>query len=74
MASAALRTATKDTLIVVILAAVGIAVGLAIGAFHQDALSLGMWVRFHPVDALPWAVVGLIVGGGLGWVWRLVAK
>jgi hypothetical protein len=64
----------SDTLIVAILAAVGIAVALAIGAFHQQALSLGMWVRFHVVEAIPWAVVGLIVGGGLGCVWRLSSK
>jgi len=61
-------------LVVVILAAVGVALALATGAFHQEALSLGMWIRFHTLEAIPWAVLGLIVGGGLGWVWRLSVK
>jgi hypothetical protein len=73
MASTTAWKAT-DTAIVGILAVVGIAVGLVVGAFHQQALSLGMWVRFHALDAAPWALVGLIVGGGLGWAWRLASR
>jgi hypothetical protein len=69
-----MRAAIKNVLIVAILAAVGVVAGLVIGAFHQQALSLGMWVLFHPADSIPWAVAGSIVGGGLGCVWRHAAK
>lgn len=69
-----MRAAIREALIVAILAAVGAAVGLIVGAFHQDALGLGMWILFHPVDSIPWAILGVMIGGGLGCVWRLSIK
>jgi hypothetical protein len=61
----------RDTLIVAVLAVVGIAIGLAVGATAWGQAGFSIWLLLHPEDALIWAVVGLIVAAGLGVAARL---
>jgi H+/Cl- antiporter ClcA len=65
---------TKDTLIVIVLAIVGTAIGLAVGASHEQIYRFNQWLQYRPEQALPWAIVGLITGAGLGLVARLFSK
>jgi prolipoprotein diacylglyceryltransferase len=64
----------KDTLIVMVLALVGIAVAVAIGGFRAYPQSFEGWLQYRAHEAVLWAIVGLIVGAGLGIVMKLISK
>ena len=64
----------KDTLIVMVLTLVGIAVAVAIGGFRAYPLSFEDWLHYRAHEAVPWAIVGLIVGAVLGFVLRYISK
>lgn len=63
----------KDTLIVFILGLVGSALGLSVGALRTP-LPINMWLVYNASAALSWALIGLIVGAGLGFASRLLAR
>jgi len=64
----------KDTLIVVILAVVGAAVGIGVGASHEHFLGFINWLNYRTSDALTWAIIGFVAGTAIGLVARLISK
>jgi hypothetical protein len=66
---------SKDTLIAIVLAIVGAATSVGIGGYRAFPVTFANWLEYAPEhDVAPWAIIGLIVGAGLGIVIRLNSK
>lgn len=63
----------RDTLIVVVLAAVGIAISLGVAGYRAGG-DFNVWLQYRTDEAITWAIIGLVAGAGLGVAMQLNSK